>query len=205
MRAIFLLLFAFAHSLQAASWPGKEWPVAAPIEMGLDEAKLAQARDYALTGEGSGVIIFQGKQVMAWGDQAVTYDLKSSSKAIGVTVLGLALKDRKVKLDDLAQKHHPTFGAPPESNAQTGWLDTITLKHLAGQTAGFEKPGGYTNLLFAPGTKWHYSDGGPNWLAECLTLAYGRDLNDVMFERVFTPIGVKPADIRWRKMRTART
>ena len=38
--------------------------------------------------------------------------------------------------------------------------------HLATQTAGFEKPGGYTKLIFEPGTKWFYSDGGPNWLAE---------------------------------------
>jgi hypothetical protein len=196
---ILTLATALAMSASAASWPGKQWPNATPAELGLDEAKLIQARDYALTGEGSGCIIFQGRQVMTWGDQAAMYDLKSSSKAIGVTVLGLALKDGKVKLDDPAKKYHPTFGTPPDTNAQTGWLDQITLRHLAGQTAGFEKPGGYTNLLFAPGTKWHYSDGGPNWLAECLTLVYGRDLNEVMFERVFTPIGVTPADIRWRK------
>jgi hypothetical protein len=199
MRIQAFLIFAAIAFTAAASWPGKQWPTATPGELGMDEAKLAQARDYALTGEGSGCIIFQGKQVMTWGDQAAMYDLKSSSKSIGMTVLGLALKDGKVKLDDPAKKHHPTFGTPPESNAQTGWLDQITLRHLAGQTAGFEKKGGYTNLLFAPGTKWHYSDGGPNWLAECLTLAYGRDLNDVMFERVFTPIGVSASDIRWRK------
>lgn len=160
----FTCLCAFAiliTSLSAAQWPGKQWPTATPSEMGLDEAKLIQARDYALTGEGSGCIIYQGKQVMAWGDQAAVYDLKSSSKAIGVTILGLALKDGKVKLDDRAKKHHPMFGTPPESNAQTGWLDQITLLHLASQTAGFGKTGGYTNLNFPPGTQWLYSDGGP--------------------------------------------
>ncbi|HSI11199.1 MAG TPA: serine hydrolase, partial [Chthoniobacter sp.] len=185
--------------LRAAEYPGKTWPTAAPAELGLDEAKLAQARDYALTGEGSGCIIYHGKLVLQWGDQAALYDLKSSSKAIGVTALGLALKDGLVHLDDPAKKFHPTFGTPPESNAQSGWLDQITLRHLATQTAGFEKPGGYEKLDFAPGTAWLYSDGGPNWLAECLTLAYHRDLNDVMFERVFTPIGVTPADLKWRK------
>lgn len=185
--------------LIAAEFPGKEWPSAMPVELSLDESKLAQARDYALTGEGSGCIIYHGKLVLQWGDQAALYDLKSSSKAVGVTALGLALKDGLVHLDDPAKKFHSTFGTPPESNAQTGWLDQITLRHLATQTAGFEKPGGYEKLDFAPGTAWLYSDGGPNWLAECLTLAYHRDLNDVMFERVFTPIGITPADLKWRK------
>jgi hypothetical protein len=96
------------------------------------------------------------------------------------------------------KEYHPSFGVAPESNTRTGWLDKITLFHLATQTAGFDKPGGYTQLLFEPGAKWSYSDGGPNWLAECVTLAYNRDLNELMFDRVFGPIGVKPADLVWR-------
>ena len=175
------------------------WPAAKPAELGLDETKLVAARDYALSGAGSGCILVQGKLVMDWGDQTALYDLKSTSKSIGVTLLGLALQDGKLALDDPAKKFHPAFGVPPETNAQAGWVDRITLRMLANQTAGFEKPGGYTRLLFKPGSRWHYSDGGPNWLAECLTLIYGRDLNDVLFERVFTPIGIKPSDIRWRK------
>src|SRR5204863_1145078 len=89
-------------------------------------------------------------------------------------------------------------GTPPESNRRD-WLEQITLRHLASQTAGFEKPGGYTALLFAPGTRWAYSDGGPNWLAECVTLAYGQDLDALMFERVFTPLGIGREDLVWRK------
>jgi CubicO group peptidase (beta-lactamase class C family) len=183
---------------QAPQFPDAEWLRARPAEAGLSEARLQQARDYALTGGGSGMIIRRGKLVMEWGDTAKLYDLKSSSKSIGVTLLGLAIKDGKVQLDDPAIRYQPTLGIPPESNAATGWLPKITLRQLANQVAGFEKPGGYGKLLFEPGTKWHYSDAGPNWLAECLTRVYGRDLNEVMFERVFTPIGIEAADIRWR-------
>lgn len=189
-----------AHSADPAPvWPGETWESCTPAEAGLDEAMLAKARDYALTGEGSGFIARHGKMVMSWGDQTTLYDIKSSSKSFGVTVLGLALKDGKVKLDDPASKYHPTFGVPPDENARTGWLGKITLRMLANQTAGFDKKGDYQPLLFEPGTKWHYSDGGPNWLAECLTYVYRRDLNDVMFERVFTPLGITAKDIRWRK------
>jgi len=145
------------------------------------------------------MITRQGKLVMQWGDQAQRYDLKSSTKAIGVTAVGLALMDGKFKsLHEKAGKYHPSFGVPPEENESTGWLAKITLFHLATQTAGFDKPGGYTKLMFEPGTKWSYSDGGPNWLAECVTLAYGRDLQDLMFERVFGPIGIGRGDLRWR-------
>ena len=192
-------VLGLASAVSAAEFPGAEWPKARPSEVGLAEARLQQARDYALTGGGSGVILRHGKIAMAWGDPATLYDLKSSSKAIGVTLLGLALQDGKVKLDDAAVQYQPTLGLPPESNRETGWIEKITLRHLATQTAGFEKPGGYGKLLFAPGTKWFYSDAGPNWLAECLTLIYGRDLRDVMFERVFTPIGIGAQDIRWRE------
>jgi CubicO group peptidase (beta-lactamase class C family) len=199
----FLLFMAAAAVLPAAPattpvWPGAEWQRATPSEAGMLESRLIEARDYALTGGGSGVVVRHGRLVMAWGDPAQLYDLKSTSKSIGVTMLGVALQDGKVKLDDQAITYQPELGVPPETNRTTGWIETITLRQLANQTAGFEKPGGYGKLLFAPGTMWHYSDAGPNWLAECLTLIYGRDLNDVMFERVFTPLGIEPAHLRWR-------
>jgi CubicO group peptidase (beta-lactamase class C family) len=180
-------------------WPMSAWKQARPEEMGMDAEALEKAKDFALTGGGSGFITRSGRVVMRWGDQKRRYDLKSSTKAIGVTAVGLALKDGKFKgLDEPAKKYHPGLGLPPESNADTGWLDKITLFHLATQTAGFDKPGGYEKLLFEPGTKWSYSDGGPNWLAECVTLVYEEDLNTLMFERVFGPIGIKASDLTWR-------
>ena len=183
----------------AEIWPGREWRRATPQEVAMDSQMLKKARDYALTGDGSGFITRHGKLVMQWGPQDKTYDLKSSTKAIGVTAVGLALKDGKFKnLNERAGKYHPNLGVPPASNAKNGWPDKITLFHLATQTAGFEKPGGYEKLIFQPGTKWAYSDGGPNWLAECVTLVYKRDLQELMFERVFGPIGIKRSDLKWR-------
>jgi CubicO group peptidase (beta-lactamase class C family) len=165
----------------------------------MDPSQLAQARDHALKGQGSGYIIRRGRLVYSWGDPKQRYDLKSSTKAIGVTALGLALFDGKARLQDRAAKLHPSFGVPPESNRAAGWLDRVTLFHLASQTAGFDKRGDYQPLLFEPGTKWSYSDGGPNWLAECLTLAYRRDMQELLFDRVFTPLGITHDDLVWRK------
>jgi len=184
---------------QAAAWPSPEWPSAKPADVGLDAAQLEEARDYALSASGSGMIVRHGKVVLRWGDQDERYDIKSATKSFGATMLGIAVKDGKIELDAPARRYHPTLGVPPQSNAETGWLDEITIRHLATQTAGFAKPGGYEKLLFKPGRAWHYSDGGPNWLAECITLVYKRDLEDLMFERVFTPLGIERDDLRWRK------
>jgi CubicO group peptidase (beta-lactamase class C family) len=183
----------------AAEWPGAQWSAARPEEVGLDPAGLVKARDYALTADGSGLVVRHGRLALAWGDPAQRYDLKSSTKSFGSLALGLAIGDGKVRLDDPAMQHHPEFGVPPPENAGTGWLPKITLRHLATHTAGFDKPGGYAPLRFAPEERWSYSDAGPNWLAECVTVAYGRDLNAVMFERVFTPLGITPDELTWRK------
>jgi hypothetical protein len=166
------------------------FPVAQPEQVAMDEAKLESARKYAQTGGGSGCIIRGGRLVMAWGDQELRYDIYSSTKSISVTALGLAMMDGKVKLHDKAKKYLPTVGTPPEGNAETGWLGELTLWHLATQTGGFEKTRGWCRQVNRPGTTWMYSDGGPNWLADCLTVVYGRDLLDVMNERVFEPLGI---------------
>lgn len=164
----------------------------------LGMAKLHQGRDYALSTAGSGCILHKGKVLLTWGDQKKLYDLKSTSKSIGVTALALAIGDGKMDIHDKAIKFHPDFAAQPQSNRKNDRHKQITLFHLATQTAGFEKPGGYEKLIFQPGTKWSYSDGGPNWLAECITLAYKQDIQDLLFDRVFGPIGIKRSDLRWR-------
>ena len=118
-----ILAILLVGALQA--WPGADWADAKPGEFGLDSKKLVEAREYALSGAGSGIVIRGGRRLMAWGSQSKTYDLKSSTKSIGITALGLAIKDGKIRLEDRARKHHPTLGTPPEGNAKTGWLDEI--------------------------------------------------------------------------------
>ena len=48
----------------------------------MDKAKLQQARDYALSAKGSGMITRRGRLVLSWGDLTQKYDLKSTSKSI---------------------------------------------------------------------------------------------------------------------------
>lgn len=180
-------------------WPTNGWSVATPAQMMMDPSKLDQARDYALTGGGSGFITRGGKLVMSWGDAHRLYDLKSTTKSIGIAILGLALQAGLVNLNDPAQVHLPSIGVPPDTNADTGWLDGITLLQLATHTAGFDKPGGFDDLLFEPGIVWAYSDGGYNWLADTLTVVFGEDLRMVLSSRVLSSLGLQVgSDLNWR-------
>jgi len=195
------LSFLFACLLLqplAAKQKPFSWPKATPDQVGMYQEKLKQAKQIALTGGGSGFITRHGKLVMSWGDPKKRYDLKSTTKSFGAAALGLAIADKKIALTDKAIRHHPSLANPPKTNLQTGWPEQITILHLATQTAGFEKPGGYTKLTYPPGTQWHYSDGGPNWLAECLTLIYQQDLKKLMFNRLFSPLGITERDLTWR-------
>jgi CubicO group peptidase (beta-lactamase class C family) len=108
------------------------------------------------------------------------------------------LADGLVTLGDLAAELHVDFANPPASNQQTGWIPLVDVQQLALHTAGFDKHGGYTEFLFEPGSAWHYSDGGSNWLAELLTLAYRQDLLELLRARVFEPLGIAPTDLSWR-------
>jgi len=165
----------------------------------MDEALLVKARDYATQGQGSGMIIRHGRLAFWWGDLRQRYDLKSTTKSFGAAAVGLALLDGKLKsLGDKALMYHSALGQGADANAPPGWLEKITIEHLLTHTAGFDKPGGTAKLLFEPGTRWAYSDSAPNWLAECLSLAYKRDLDEMMFERLFEPIGIKRSDLTWR-------
>jgi CubicO group peptidase (beta-lactamase class C family) len=220
LMSLALLPGAFAQN--SGPPPLGDWPRATPAEVGLNEALLARARDYALRGGGSGIVIKQGKLAYSWGDLKAKYDLKSTTKSIGVTALGLAIYDGKVKLDDPATTYLKDLGRPPDGNSelglapniwvrnvpdsgpapannrQQGWLKDITLLQLATHTAGFDFQGGFEPLLFKPGTMWSYTDSGANWLADCLTAIWGRDLQELMFDRIFAPLGITRDDLFWR-------
>jgi len=182
-----------------APWPTAGWTASTPQEAELDQALLEQARDYALTGGGSGYITRRGRLVMSWGSDTTRYEVKSTTKSVGAMILGLALKDGLLQLDDVAQTHLPSVGVPPDNNSGTGWLDEITILNLATHTAGFEKTGDFGALMFEPGTVWAYTDGGANWLADVLTSLYAQDLHTIAFDRLFTPLGLTSSDLTWRE------
>ena len=192
------VLIIISISLCACSTEDAKWQVVSPSTVGMDEQKLKAARDYALQGEGSGLIMRSGKVVAKWGDESKLYDLKSSTKSIGISALGLAMLDKKVDLDDLLAEKLSELKTVTLVAENHEWLDKITLRQIAEQTAGFDKRDGFCAHFFEPGTAWAYSDCGPNWLGDYLTVLFGKGLNELLQERVFRKIGILKSDLQWR-------
>jgi CubicO group peptidase (beta-lactamase class C family) len=189
-----------SDSVQAPIWPGRDWVRASPESHGLSSAALEAAGALALRhGGGSGCVVRHGCLVYEWGDASQRADIKSATKgAFGATLLGLALDEDRVRLDDPARKHHPALGEDPSGNRATGWLEQITIRHLATMTAGFDdqRP---PRLVRAPGSAGEYSNDTSNLLAELLTLRFGGDLRDVFERRVAGPIGMAAGEWAWRE------
>src|SRR4051794_4094490 len=66
-------------------YPADVWAERPAAAAALDDSELAAAREYALSGGGSGMVIHRGYAVMRWGNQRALYDLKSTTKSIGTT------------------------------------------------------------------------------------------------------------------------
>jgi len=139
-------------------------------------------------------------RVGAWGGQATKYDLKSTTKSFGSVLLGLAIKDGMVGLaTPVEQPFLPEIGQPQSSAEGIGWREKIRVANLATHTAGFAKPGGLQPLLFEANTGWSYSDGGPNWLADLLTVRYMQDLRTLLRFKVLMPMGIGSDSLVWRR------
>jgi CubicO group peptidase (beta-lactamase class C family) len=179
------------------------WELVAPADEGMDVAFLDRARDYSLVGGtgglgmgGSGLISRRGRMVYRWGNIDDRYQLKSATKSVGGIALGLALTDSRLALTDAARTHLPTLGEP--QNAGNPELANITVAHLATHIAGFEKEADDPLLEAAPATRWKYSDGGVDWLADVLTQLYAKDLNTELKTRVWDVLQITGDDLTWR-------
>jgi CubicO group peptidase (beta-lactamase class C family) len=106
--------------------------------------------------------------------------------------------DQRLDVDDFVGPYYWSLGKIDKKNQATGWLDTMTIRHLATHTAGFEKDSTRPKIIFAPGTAWAFSDGGANWLADVLTVTYQQDLKNLLFSRIFTLLGISEEELTWR-------
>ncbi|MCO1656981.1 serine hydrolase [Pseudonocardia sp. S2-4] len=140
----------------------------------------------------SGVVVHRGRVLAEWGDPTTVEMAFSVTKTFLSLVAGVAFDDGLLRLDDAVRDAValPEFRVPP--------AHAITWRHLLQQTSGWRgtvwgKPDTADAQSVGepgpPGTSWAYNDVRVNLLALALTALLGRELPDVLRERVTDPIG----------------
>lgn len=128
-------------------WPGKEWPTASPVDVGLDAAALAAFSAFV---GGRGCVIRHGSLVYSWGNASARGDVASAVKPIYNHLLHHAVSSGLLpSLDQKVVEWEPRLKA---LNPTLGYKDrNITWRHMANQISGYE-------VANDPGTAFDYND-----------------------------------------------
>lgn len=214
--------------LEQVLFPGQDWAEQSLEAAGIDAARFQQAVDYAFSTSGTEedragirtdglVVIYRGALVFERYARGYTRDMRhyawSVSKSITSALVGIAVQQGKLKIEDPAWKFYPSLKRPEAEAITVGqllqmssglaWkegyeaspLDSSVLAML--YTAGRQDMAAYAAsqpMAHSPGTFWYYSSGTTNLVSALLkqavgTEAYGR----YPWEQLFDPLGMRSA------------
>lgn len=205
--AIACLLFAAQVRAADTSWPVPDWQTAAPESQGMSAAGVEKVRDWLRdNGSKTGLVVRHGRIVGEWyfedAQPTSKYLVYSTSKSFASTAAGLAIAQGKIKLETRVGELLPDV-SPPEK-AQ------ITVRQILSMTTGVHNNPKFGELAqrftyslqeapldHPPGTKWQYNNTGLALLSPLLVKATGQQLDALLNEQLFRPIGIREADWTW--------
>ncbi|MDP6667795.1 MAG: serine hydrolase, partial [Dehalococcoidia bacterium] len=161
-------------------WPGKEWEVAEPEELGIDRTRLAEAARFQAADAGDKpyrvLVARHGKIAAEWNfrtDPLAKAPQASASKSTFSSVLGIAVEEGVIGSEiDRVADYYPEFldiapgQGPKEGRYAFPENEGITFRQLIGNTSGYMKPGE------APGKVFNYQTFGMNILTHAIATAY---------------------------------
>jgi len=200
--------FALNSYGQSGCLPGSEWKqLASPEQAGWSTEKLAKIHEYVEEiGSTSVMIVQHGAVVAAWGDVAHKSNLHSCRKSLLNALIGNAVAQGKINLDDSLEKlgidDNPPSLTPAEKQA--------TVRDLLEARSGVYHPSVYESPRMkdlrprrgshAHGTFWYYNNWDFNTLGYVYEKATGKKIFDAFYQEIAQPIGMqdfKPSDGRY--------
>jgi len=203
---VFLLLGLAVHAnCQSISVPGAEWQqLKSPEQAGWPTEKLARIHEYVEEiGSTSAMIVQHGAVVAAWGDVAHKSNLHSCRKSLLSSLIGIAVAEGKINLDDTLEK----LGIDDNKPSLTAEEKQATVRDMLEARSGVYHPTVYETKgmeetkpprgSHAPGTFWYYNNWDFNTLGFIYEKATGEKIFDAYYRRIAQPIGMqdfKPHD-----------
>ncbi len=199
----------------AAAAQGLSWPAISPAAAGFDAAKLEAMRDHLAQHHTSAILIVKdGRTVFEWyapGETAAKlhYTASMAKALVGGVSLLLAMNDGRIRPGDPASRFIPgwsedplkskilirhlathTSGISDAEHADSGWMDRFWKRTPDPFTIALHE----APMLFAPGTRYQYSNPGMAALAYAVTAslrgAPHTDIKALLRDRVMRPLGI---------------
>lgn len=210
VRLALLTLIASWSTISLAAdtaWPAPEWQTATPESQGMNVAAVEKLGEWLkAAGSKTGLVVRHGRIVGEWyfGDAKPDskYLVYSTTKSFASTAAGIVVADGKLSLD--------TKIGDVLSDVGPGDKKHVTLRQIISMTTGVHndkeisnKPNLFTYALteapmdFKPGEKWDYNNTGLALLSPMVKKATGKQLDEIMNQRVFQPIGISASDWSW--------
>ena len=197
--------------------PGESWPTAPPEEQGFDSAMLAQLVEQidqedlpvdSLQVARKGVLIVDAYFYPYPGDG--THDVESVTKSVTSTLIGIAVDQGLLALDQNMVASFPDLVPVPPSDDKAD----IELRHLLTMTSGLDcgrTPGEpelhdmmesdhYVQyaldlpMAVPPGMEFAYCSPGSHVLSAMLSKATGTSALDFAWDNLFDPLGIEDAE-----------
>jgi CubicO group peptidase (beta-lactamase class C family) len=211
--AILLLLWAAQTGAQTSGMrlenvPQAEWKqLGSPEQAGWSAKKLGKIRDYVgEIGSTSAMIVQHGVVVAAWGDVVHKSNLHSCRKSLLNSLIGIALTEGKINLDDTLEK----LGIDDNPPSLTSVEKQARVRDLLEARSGIYHPTVYETKgmmeekpargAHAPGTFWYYNNWDFNALGYIYERATGAKIFEAFYREIAQPIGMQdftPRDGRY--------
>jgi CubicO group peptidase (beta-lactamase class C family) len=194
-----LTLDARPPQKSGAVFPGAEWMrLAAPEQAGWSTKRLAEIRDYLeQIGSTSAMIVQHGVVVAAWGDIKAKSNLHSCRKSLLDALIGIAVANGKINLDDTLDKLQIDDKTPSLSAAekQATVRDLLEARSGVYHEAAYETTGMQENRpargAHPHGTFWFYNNWDFNTLGHIYEVATGTKIFDAFYSQIAQPIGMQ--------------
>src|SRR5580704_3292586 len=197
--ALLMLGLVVQASSQASRVPEADWMhPASPEQVGWSAKNLAAIRDYIEEiGSTSAMIVQHGVVVAAWGDIAHKSNLHSCRKSLLNSLIGIAVAEGKINLDDTIEK----LSIDDKKPSLTAVEKHATVRDLLEARSGVYHPTVYeTRGMFeqkpprgshAPGTFWYYNNWDFNTLGYIYEQATATKIFDAFYREIAQPIGMQ--------------
>ena len=188
-------------------YAGGDWPTADARDYGYDPQSLSEAVERIGADEGVySVLLVRGGELIAEqyfreGTRTKIHNLKSASKSIVSTLVGLVIADGALSLEDSVVEVLDVRGVEPDRRAITvrdvlmmaSGLESTSYEAYNAWIAGSDWVRGALRQerLDPPGTRYRYSTGNTHLLSALVRRASRRSTRSFAEVRLFDPLDIK--------------